>query len=124
MSAKVAQMMKDQRVVFLRKAFDGLVESLDATVQIALSKETEGVPEPVQQAAAKLLERLGSANRLAAGKFAGSPVVVSSAGEISSAIHKLDLAFVAFRRTAKGDGPTVLHAELDKIKASAALWSA
>ena len=117
-------MMKDQRVVFLRKAFDGLVESLDATVQIALWKEAEGVPEPVQQAAAKLLERLGSANRLAAGKFAGSPVVVSSAGEISSAIHKLDLAFVAYRRTTKGDGPNTLSAELSKVKASAALWSA
>lgn len=123
MSATVAR-MKDQRVVFLRKAFDGLVESLDATVQIALSKEAEGVPEPVQQAAAKLLERLGSANRLAAGKFAGSPILVASASEISGAIHKLDLAFVEFRRTAKGDGPTVLNAQLDKIKAVAALWSA
>lgn len=115
--------MKDQRVVFLRKAFDGLVESLDATVQIALWKEPEGVPEPIQEAAGKLLERLGSANRLAAGKFAGSPILVSSAGEISSAIHKLDLAFVEFRRTAKGDGPNVLHAQLDKIKADAARWA-
>jgi hypothetical protein len=122
MSATVAR-MKDQRVVFLRKAFDGLVESLDATVQIALSKEAEGVPEPVQQAAAKLLERLGSANRLAAGRFAGSPILVASAGEISGAIHKLDLAFVEYRRTAKGDGPTVLNAQLDKIKAVAAGWS-
>jgi hypothetical protein len=122
MSATVAR-MKDQRVVFLRKAFDGLVESLDATVQIALSKEAESVPEPVQQAAAKLLERLGSANRLAAGRFAGSPILVASAGEISGAIHKLDLAFVEYRRTAKGDGPTVLNAQLDKIKAVAAGWS-
>ena len=31
--------------------------------------------------------------------------------------------FVEYRRTAKGDGPTVLNAKLDKIKAVAAGWS-
>ena len=121
--------MKDQRVVFLRKAFDGLLESLDATLRIARWSGTESVPEPLQLAATQLLDRLGAANRLAAGKFAGSPVVVSSMTAISTGIQRLDLAFVDFRRTIAGtaaqkeESAQALDAELDAVRADAAKWT-
>ena len=122
--------MKDQRVVFLRGVFDGLMESLDATVRISRwTDTTESVPEPLQRAATQLLDRLGTANRLAAGKFAGSAVLIASMTEISGAIHKLDAAFVEFRRTLAGsptqktDGASALDAELESVRAEAARWS-
>ena len=121
--------MKDQRVVFLRGVLDGLVESLDATLRISRWTGTESVPEPLQRAAAQLVDRLGAANRLAAGKFNGSPVVVNSMTAMSSAIQRLDAAFVEFRRTLTGppaqkdEGVLALEAELGAVKAESARWS-
>ena len=122
--------MKDQRVVFLRGVLEGLVESLDATLRISRWSDAEAIPEPLKVAAAQLVDRLGTANRLAAGKFNGSPVVVNAAAAMSAAIQRLDTAFVEFRRTLGGtpaqkdEGVLALEAELGNVKADAASWAA
>jgi hypothetical protein len=90
--------LKDKRVAFLRDALDALVESLDATVRIARWPAPDAIPEPLKTAAGKLLDRLGSATRLAAGKFVGPTIVVESLTEMSGAIRRLDTAYVAYRK--------------------------
>ncbi len=121
--------MKDQRLAFFRGTLDGLLESLDATVRVSRWRGAESIPEPLQKSANQLLDRLGAANRLAAGKFAGSPVVISAMTAMSGAIQKLDVAFVEFRRTIAGtpqqrdDAAVALDAELDQVRASSDRWS-
>jgi hypothetical protein len=121
--------MKDQRVAYFRTVLDGLVESLDATVRVSRWQGAESVPEPLAKAAAQLVERLGAANRLAAGKFTGSPVVVASVAAMSGAIQKLDTAFVEYRRGLAGttaqkqEAALALDAELDGVRQDAHRWS-
>ena len=121
--------MKDQRVTFLRGVLEGLLESLDATIRIQRWTGTESVPEPLQKAAAQLLERLSAANRLAAGKFAGSPVVIASMQAISGAIQRLDVAFVEFRKSIAGtpaqkdEGALALDAAIDSVKSDSGRWA-
>ena len=121
--------MRDRRVVFLRGVFDGLVESLDATLRISRWTGTDLVPDPLKAAAAALVDRLGTANRLAADRFAGSPHVVASMVEISGGIKRLDNAYVEFRRslagnpTQKDDGAVALDAELATVKSEASRWT-
>jgi hypothetical protein len=64
--------MKDQRIAHFRGALEALVESLDATARLSRWDGGETAPEPLQQSAAKLGERLGAANRLASCKFIDS----------------------------------------------------
>jgi hypothetical protein len=120
--------MKDRRVVAIRSALEGLVESLGAVVRIAGWDEPEAPPEPIQGAAASLLVRLGSANRLASGRFTGTPADVARVGAMTSAITRLDGAYVAYRRRleAEGNGNAAardLDAALDEVRASSASWA-
>ena len=69
---------KDPRIVTFRGALESLIESLDATVRIARWEAGgESIPEPLRHSAAQLQDRLGSANRLAAGRFVGAPTEAS-----------------------------------------------
>ncbi len=121
--------MKDQRVTYLRGVLESLLESLDATVRIARWSGTESVPEPLEKSASQLLDRLGTANRLASGRFVGSPVVVSLMTTISGAIQRLDLAFVQYRRkmegsqTSKDEAANALDAEIGAVKQDAHRWA-
>ena len=99
----------------LRGVFDGLVESLDATLRISRWTGTDLVPDPLKSAAAALVDRLGTANRLAADRFAGSPHVVASMVEISGGIKRLDNAYVEFRRSLAGN-PTPTLTQLAEHK--------
>jgi hypothetical protein len=115
--------MNDQRVAYFRKALDSLVESLDATARLSRWDSTESAPEPLQQSAAKLGERLGAANRLAAGKFVGATQVVASLTGMSGAIRRLDAAYVQYRHrieakpTEKEEAAVALDAEIGNVKA-------
>jgi hypothetical protein len=121
--------MKDQRVSFFRGLVNALVESLDATVRITRWSGAEGVPEPLKVSASQLLDRLGAANRLASGKFQGSPVVVACMTAMSGAVQKLDTAYVQYRKRldsspgAKDEAAIALEAELGEVKADAHRWA-
>ncbi len=120
---------KDPRIVTFRGALESLIESLDATVRIARwDPGGEPVPEPLRRSAAQLQERLGSANRLAAGKFVGAPAVVTVSSAIREAVQQLDAAFVAYRRRADGDtgqrdeAAIELDAEVGRVRLDAHRW--
>jgi hypothetical protein len=118
---------KDPRIVTFRSALESLIESLDATVRIARWEAGgEPIPEPLRQSAAQLQDRLGSANRLAAGRFVGAPAVVATSDAIKEAVRTLDAAFVAYRKRAEGgqrdEAVIELDGELGRIKLDAHRW--
>jgi hypothetical protein len=110
--------MKDRRVAFVRGVLSELVESLDATVRIARWDDEDAVPPPLRASAALLAERLGKANRLAADKFVGSPPAVKAISDLSTAITRLDTAFVAFRNGMdRPETALALDAEIARVRA-------
>ncbi len=117
---------KDPRIVTFRVALESLIESLDATVRIARWETGEPIPEPLRQSAAQLQDRLGSANRLAAGRFVGAPAVVATSDAIREAVRGLDAAFVAYRKRADGgqraEAVIELDGEVGRIKLDAHRW--
>jgi len=118
---------KDPRIVLFRGALESLIESLDATVRIARWEAGgEPIPEPLRQGAALLQDRLGSANRLAAGRFVGAPAVVATSEAIKEAVRDLDAAFVAYCKRVEGGQRQEAVIELDsavgRIKLDAHRW--
>ncbi len=120
---------KDPRIVTFRGALEALIESLDATVRIARWQgDDEPVPKPLSQIAARLQDRLGSATRLANGKFVGAPAVVNTSDAIREAIQALDGAFLAYCKRIDGAWPErqeaalALDAVLGRIKLEARRW--
>lgn len=91
--------MKDQRVPFIRRALDGVLESLEATLRVKRWTAAEDIPEPLKKAATRLVERLGTADRLAATAFRGTPQDVGRVEAMVTAIRRLDAAYVAFRQS-------------------------
>jgi len=91
--------MKDQRTHVFRTATFALIESLDAVVRVSRSQD-DVVPDPLRDAAAKVVERLAAANRLASGKFAGKAEDAERVTKLCAAMKKLDAAYVAYRRGA------------------------
>jgi hypothetical protein len=119
----------DPRIVTFRGALESLIESLDATVRIARWQPGgEPIPEPLRLSAAQLQERLGSANRLAGGRFVGAPGVVATSDAIRKAVLQLDAAFVAYRKRADGgagerdEAAIELDAEVGRIKLDRDRW--
>ena len=90
--------MKDHRIEVFRTATFALIESLDAVVRLSRWGEVESPPEPLVAAAGKLVDRLGAANRLAAGKFTGSPRDATRVTTMCAAMKRLDAAYVAYRK--------------------------
>jgi hypothetical protein len=129
-SAQVRQSPgKDPRIVTFRAALEALMESLDAAVRIARWEGgDEPIPAPLHQSAARLQDRLGSATRLAAGKFVGAPAVVNTSDAIKEAVQELDAAFVAYRRRIDGtaierdEAVMTLDAVLGRVKLHAGRW--
>jgi hypothetical protein len=118
---------KDPRIVLFRGALESLIESLDATVRIARWEAGgEPIPEPLRRSAALLQDRLGSANRLAAGRFVGAPAVVATSDAIKVAVQGLDAAFVAYcKRAEQGqreEAVIELDGEVGRIKLDAHRW--
>jgi hypothetical protein len=109
--------MKDRRVAHARSVLRELVESLDATVRIGRWSGDE-IPPPLRASAQLLVERLGKANRLASSRLVGAPRSEAAFSEVTSAIQRLDLAFVAYRNSLhKVEAERVLDAELAKVSA-------
>ena len=117
----------DPRIATFRGALESLIESLDATLRIARWEAGgEAIPDPLRQSAAQLQSRLGSANRLAAGRFVGAPAVVATSDAIKEAVRDLDAAFVAYRKRADGgqrdEAVIELDGEVGRIKLDAHRW--
>lgn len=118
---------KDPRIVTFRGALEALIESLDATVRIARWEAgREPVPEPLRYSATQLQDRLGSANRLAGGRFIGAPAVVATSEAIKEAVRDLNAAFVAYRKRAeegqREEAVIELDGEVGRIKLDAGRW--
>jgi len=121
---------KDPRVVTLRGALESLIESLDATVRVARWQAGDGepIPEPLRWSAEQLQDRLGSATRLAAGRFVGAPEMVNASDAIKEAVQELDAAFLAYRRrvgrvtTDRDEAAIVLDGVVGRIKLGAHRW--
>jgi hypothetical protein len=115
-------------VVQVRRVLEALLESLDATVRLTRQQTGETASTPLEESAAQLIERLGAANRVAAGKFVGPPAYVATATAIGEAIRQLDSAFVAFRKQLDrapsecDDAAIALDAEIGRIRLGAAQW--
>jgi hypothetical protein len=107
----------DARVATFRRALDGLIDSLEATVRIGRWTGAEGVPEPLSASASQLLARLGSANRLAAGRFSGSIADAARVQAIAAAMRRLDAAYVAYCQGRDRDlAAATLDAEILQVK--------
>ncbi len=120
--------MKDQRLKVFRSAVEGVIESLDALVRVTRWKEAEPPPEPVRTAVAKLVDRLGTADRLAAGAFLGSPADVNKVSAMCTAMKRLDAAYVGYRRRVQSapeqtpDAASALETEIAETTATSAFW--
>jgi hypothetical protein len=109
--------MKDRRVAHARTVLSELVESLDATVRIGRWSGDE-IPPPLRASAGLLIDRLSKANRLASSRFVGAPRSEAAFSAVSSAIQRLDVAFVAYRNSLdKVEAERVLDGELAKVSA-------
>ena len=119
---------RDARLTQFRSVLDALIESLDASVRLTRWKEGETKPEALERSAALLLERLGSANRLASAKFVGAPAFVVTSTAIGEAIQALDQAYADYRKSsARGpaaleEAAVALDAEIGRIKLDAGKW--
>ncbi len=118
--------MKDERIKLFRTALEGLLESLDATVRVNRWTGAESIPEPLMESASRLMERLGTADRLAASTFNGSPNDNARVKVICASLRRLDAAYVAYRQrfeaepSARELAATTLNAELDEVRSAAA----
>jgi hypothetical protein len=90
--------MKDHRVQIFQKAVDGLIESLEAVIRLSRWSEGEPKPEPLVLAASKLLERLGTADRLSSANFQGPPADVAKVTVLRAAMSRLDAAYLTYRQ--------------------------
>src|SRR6476646_3585192 len=99
--------MRDQRLRVFRSAVDGLIESLDAIVRLSRWNGSEAKPEPLVDAAAKLLERLGVADRLAASRFNGPPADQAKVTAMCAALRRLDAAYLAYCKQIAGAEETI-----------------
>jgi hypothetical protein len=116
--------MKDQRIPFMRKTLDSLVESLEATLRVKRWTGSEEIPEPLKKSADRLVERLSAADRLTSTTFRGTPQDIARVETMGTAIKRLDAAYVAFRQAVERT-PTGVEAaaialteEIDQVKAS------
>lgn len=112
--------MKDERVTFFRKALEGLVESLDATVRVARWNSEESVPEPLKGSASRLVERLGTADRLASGTFNGSVGDMARVKTMCGAMKRLDASYVTYRQATPKDrdgAAMTLDSDVHEIRA-------
>ncbi len=81
------------------------MDSLDATLRLANWDAAESVPEPLRDSASRLMTRLASADRLAAGVFKGNPGDVAKVSSLMDAMRRLESAYVAYRKTASSTSP-------------------
>lgn len=122
--------MKDQRIPGLRRALDALLLSLEATLRVRGWAGPDEIPEPLRSAAGRLIERLQTADRLSGFTPSTSGLDTARVRAMSSAVRRLDAAYVAFRRSVEHTPASVetamtsLRDEIDVVKGGHDAWSA
>jgi hypothetical protein len=120
--------MKDQRLQVFRAAVEGLMESLEAYVRVSRWKDAGKPPEPLATAAAKLVDRLGAADRLSSGTFVGTATDANKVTAMCAAMKRLDAAYVAYRQRLEWtpDQETIacatLEAEIGEVRTESHHW--
>jgi hypothetical protein len=120
--------MKDGRLMLARKALEGLIDSLDATVRVHRWLGTDAIPEPLSKSASLLLPRLGAADKLLAQNFTGAMGDVTRMDAMSAAIRHLDEAYVTYRKhvaarpTESDTAAMTLDTIVCEVKATSARW--
>jgi hypothetical protein len=105
--------MKDKRVLVFRKSLEELIESLDATLRLARWDGSDAVPEPLRDSASRLMARLGTTDRLAAGVFKGTALDVARVTTLTEAMRRLETAYVSYRKKLESvSGASVAAEEL------------
>src|SRR5258708_13521604 len=118
--------MNDQRLKVFRGGLGALSEPLQAQVRVPRWTEVEAPPEPLRTAAAKLLDRLGSAGRLSAGTFVGTPAATTKVDAMFTAMSRRDGAYVSYRKRVESpppqsrDAASTLEAEITDAPSGAA----
>jgi hypothetical protein len=122
--------MKDQRIPALRRALDALLESLEATLRVRSWGGSDEIPEPLRKTAGRLVERLGTADRLSGFTPRSTALDAERVQAMSAAIRRLDAAYVAFRHaverapTSAESALASLREEVDGVKEGNEAWSA
>lgn len=122
--------MKDQRIPALRRALDALLESLEATLRVKSWTGADQVPEPLRNAAGRLVERLGTADKAAAFTPNSSPLDAERVHAMGAAVKRLDAAYVAFHQAMErapesaAAAMSALREEIDVVKGENDAWSA
>jgi len=120
--------MKDQRLNVFRGTIEGLLESLDAFVRVSRWNESGTPPEPLNSAASKLIDRLGTANRLSAGTFVGTQSDNGKVLAMCTAMKRLDAAYVVYRQQTQWapdrrvSASATLEAEIGEVRSTAHEW--
>jgi hypothetical protein len=122
--------MKDQRIPALRRALDALLESLEATLRVRSWAGSDEIPEPLRNTAGRLVERLGTADRLSGFTPRSSALDAERVKAMSAAVRRLDAAYVTFRQAiervpASAESAIAsLREEVDGVKEGNDAWSA
>jgi len=122
------RIMKDQRLKVFRNAVEQLIESLEASIRLARWDANEAKPDPLVAAAAKLLDRLGAADRLSSARYQGSPAEVAKVDAMRGAMKRLESAYAAYRKEAKPGGDIVaavaaLESEVGAVAGTSHSWA-
>lgn len=120
--------MRDQRLQVFRNAVDTLVESLEAVVRLSRWTDGDTKPESLVLAASKLLERLGTADRLAASHFHGPAAETAKVTAMCAALKRLDAAYLEYMRRTESPSPdraaaaSDLESEISATTAGSGSW--
>jgi hypothetical protein len=120
--------MKDNRLKAFQTAIEALLESLDAYVRVGRWRESGDLPEPLRTAAAKLNDRLATAERVASGVFVGTPADSNKVTAMCSAMKRLDAAYMSCRRQVERDPVeaaiawAALESEIGEVRGGQAQW--
>lgn len=120
--------MRDQRLKVFRDAVEQLIASLDAHVRLARWDANEPKPEPLVAAAAKLIDRLGAADRLSAARYQGPATDVAKVDAMRVAMKRLDSAYAAYRRETQFGGESAaavatLESEVGAVADTSRAWA-
>ena len=123
--------MRDQRLKVFRDAVEQLIESLEAFIRLARWDGTEAKPEPLVALSAKLLDRLGAADRLSDARFQGPPAEVAKVDAMRVALKRLDAAYAAYCRETRNAAAgtdlkaavATLESEVGATAATASSWA-
>lgn len=108
--------MNGSVVMVFRDALANLLDSVDATLEVARAAEPSTMPEPTRALASKLQARFASAERLARGKFVGNRVDTQRVATLCGAISNVQGAYLTF--CGKARQPSAAEGAVEALSAA------